>query len=55
MNSIKLIKDKYGIRLKYPERTCKTCRRYPCFTGIDKCRSDFAKYGCNLYLEDSRK
>lgn len=51
MNPIKPTKDKFGVKLKYPERTCKTCRRYPCFAGINKCVSDFAKYGCTLYVE----
>lgn len=44
-------KDKYGVKIKYPDRSCKTCRRYPCFEGIKLCRSDFAKYGCKLWLE----
>lgn len=51
MNPIKITKDKFGIKLKYPDRTCKSCGKYPCFTGITKCISDFAKYGCSLYSE----
>ena len=46
MNPLKIIRDKYGIKLKYPNRTCKKCKKYPCFMGIDKLSSDFAKYGC---------
>lgn len=42
--------DKYGVRYKYPTRKCKTCRRYPCFIGIDKCKSNFAAYGCTYYI-----
>lgn len=45
----KVIKDKYGTKLTYPERTCKDCKHYPCFPDIAKCRSDFAKYGCKRY------
>lgn len=43
------IKDKYGIKLKFPDRTCQECKRYPCFEGIERCISDFAKYGCIIY------
>lgn len=32
--------------IKYSDRSCKKCKKYPCFKGIDKCKSDFAKYGC---------
>ena len=45
----KTVRDKDGIRLKYVDRSCKNCKLYPCFTGIDKCLSDFAQYGCILY------
>lgn len=51
MNPIKVQKDKFGVRLKFPERSCKSCRKYPCFEGIKKCSSDFAKYGCTYYSE----
>lgn len=51
MNPIKVKKDKYGVKLKYPDRACVTCRKYPCFDGITKCSSDFAKYGCIYYSE----
>nr|DAH58510.1 MAG TPA: hypothetical protein [Bacteriophage sp.] len=51
MNPLKIRKDKFGVKLKYPDRTCKTCRKYPCFDGIKKCSSDFAKYGCIYYSE----
>lgn len=30
----------------YPNRTCLDCVNYPCFEGIDKCKTDFAKAGC---------
>lgn len=43
------IKDPFGIKLKYPYRTCKDCQNYPCFPEIDICKSDFAKYGCIEY------
>lgn len=51
MNPIKASKDKFGVKLKYPNRSCKSCGKYPCFSGISKCQSDFAKYGCTLYSE----
>ena len=40
------LKDKEGIIYKYPTRTCKQCKLYPCFTGIENMVCDFAKYGC---------
>ncbi len=55
MNLIKATKDKFGVKLKYPDRTCKGCGKYPCFTGITRCLSDFAKYGCNLYSESKNE
>lgn len=51
VNSIGVERDKYGVKLKYPDRECKKCTRYPCFIGIDKCRSNFAAYGCFYYKE----
>jgi len=43
--------DKFGVMLKFPKRSCSRCNRYPCFDGIKKCKSDFAKYGCTYYRE----
>lgn len=44
-----IVKDRYGTKLTYPDRTCKDCKKYPCFDNMDSCRSDFAKYGCKNY------
>lgn len=45
-------KDRWGILYKYPERTCKKCRRYPCFLGqAEVCKCDYAKYGCINYMD----
>lgn len=52
MSNVK--KDKFGVRLKYPERDCKTCKKYPCFEGIDKCICNFASYGCNYYSNNDK-
>lgn len=30
----------------YMDRECIKCSRYPCFEGIDKMKTDFAKAGC---------
>lgn len=49
---MKTIKDKYGIRLKFPKRNCKDCLRYPCFPEIKKCSSNFAAYGCVYYKDE---
>ena len=35
--------------IKYSDRSCKKCKNYPCFIGINKCKCDFAKYGCYDY------
>lgn len=45
----KVVKDKWGVKLKFPERSCSECKRNPCFSGIENCKCDFAKYGCKLY------
>ena len=45
------VEDKFGVKLKFPNRECKSCRRYPCFRGIEKCSSNFAAYGCTYYRE----
>lgn len=44
-------KDRYGVKLKFPNRKCTDCVKYPCFSGFDKCVSNFAAYGCFYYLE----
>lgn len=44
--------DGYGINYKYPERKCSQCIKYPCFKGIEKCRSEFAAYGCLDYNDN---
>lgn len=51
MNLLKVIKDEYGTKLKFPKRSCKECKKYPCFAGIELCKSDFAKYGCKIWIE----
>ena len=53
MNPIKIKKDKFGVKLRFPDRTCKSCRKYPCFEGIKKCSSDFAKYGCKDWSDSN--
>ena len=30
-------------------KSCSTCGLYPCFSGIDKLKSDFGAYGCRLW------
>lgn len=42
-------KDEFGTKLKYPNRQCKQCKKYPCFLDIEKCSSNFAAYGCFYY------
>lgn len=43
-------RDKDGVIYKYPNRTCKECKKYPCFRGIENSVCDFAKYGCIEYV-----
>lgn len=52
MNIIGIEKDKFGVKLKFPTRDCKSCTKYPCFKGIEKCRSNFAAYGCTYFSGD---
>lgn len=44
-------KDEFGVKLKYPNRSCKLCKKYPCFENMSVCSCDFAKYGCIYYSE----
>lgn len=49
MNLKDLGKDEFGVKLQFPNRRCVNCVKYPCFKDIDKCRSNFAAYGCIYY------
>lgn len=51
MKHIRLDKDSSGVKYKHLDRTCKECKRFPCFEGIGICKCDFAKYGCRLYIK----
>lgn len=42
-------RDQDGVRIYNPERTCLECKHNPCILGQDKCKADFAKYGCVMY------
>lgn len=44
-------KDPYGVKLKFPNRKCRDCLQYPCFSGMEKCVSNFAAYGCIYYRD----
>lgn len=43
------MKDRWGAILKFPERSCKECSKFPCLADLSKCKCDFAKYGCLDY------
>lgn len=43
---MKGLPTKHTSKPTYPDRECVKCGRYPCFTGIEKMRTDFAKAGC---------
>lgn len=47
------LKDKNNIIYKYPERTCLQCKKHPCFKGFDFVNIDFAKYGCENFIDGS--
>ena len=49
----KVARDKFGVKLKYPLKSCLECKKYPCFEGIKNCVCDFAQYGC-IYYSESR-
>lgn len=36
-------------KIKFPDRSCKECKKYPCMSNFEIFRSDFAKYGCKNY------
>lgn len=45
----KVVKDQWNVKLKYPDRSCKECAKYPCFEGIENTVSNFSQYGCIYY------
>lgn len=47
------MRDDFNVILKFPDRTCKKCIRYPCFIGIENCCCDFSRYGCTQFKEKS--
>lgn len=46
---IKFNYDSSGIKYRFPERSCLTCKNYPCDEDLNKLDADFAKYGCQYY------
>ena len=44
-----MFRDKDGFHYKHPERSCKTCKKYPCVTNMNILKCDFAKYGCKNF------
>lgn len=36
-------------KVKFPERSCIDCKRYPCMSNFEVFKSDFAKYGCKNF------
>jgi hypothetical protein len=44
-----IIKDRWGIQLKYPDRKCEDCLWYPCMVNFHIFHSPFAVYGCKDY------
>lgn len=51
ISSIKGLPTKRTTKPIFVDRTCKECANYPCFKGIDRCRSDFAKSGCKEWQQ----
>ncbi len=49
MPVIQQAKDKDGIKLKFPTRSCKQCKKYPCILNFELFKCDFAKYGCKQF------
>ena len=44
-----ILKDEYGIQLKFPDRKCEDCMWYPCMANFHIFNSPFAVYGCKEY------
>lgn len=44
-----VIKDEWGIQLKFPDRKCEDCMWYPCMANFEIFNSPFAVYGCKEY------
>lgn len=50
-----IIKDEFGIQLKYPDRKCTECRKYPCMQGFEVFKCNMAAYGCRDYYKKEDK
>ena len=47
------LKDKDGIKLKYPERSCSQCIRFPCMQNMEELKCNMAKYGCREFKDNN--
>lgn len=45
--------SKVILKDKYPQRSCKKCLNYPCIEDMDKLKSNFAKLGCDNWLDSN--
>ena len=50
-----IVKDEFGIQLKYPDRSCKSCKQYPCMQNFEIFKCDFASYGCKDFQKKEDK
>ena len=49
MPIIQQAKDKDGVKLMFPDRSCRQCKKYPCMQNFGLFKCDFAKYGCKQF------
>lgn len=48
-----MFKDEDGFSYKHPERNCNKCLNFPCISGMDKLRGNFAAYGCVNFSDEN--
>ena len=44
-----VVKDAWNVKLVRPDTKCTDCLKYPCFKGIENCKSSFSAYGCRYF------
>lgn len=50
-----MVKDEYGIQIKFPNRKCTDCMWYPCMPNFEQFKCHFAIYGCRDYKTRKKK
>ena len=48
-----IFKDENGFHYRFPERSCDRCLKYPCVDDMQILKGNFAKYGCENWVDSN--